>query len=147
MVQGKATNAPTTQKWNEGWQLGEPDMVAQMPQVYTLPADGKDVYRNFVVPLSHEKPRWVRAVELHAGNKQVVHHSFIMFDVSGSARRSDAQDEQIGYPGMDAGEDFGGPGGQFLSWQPRKRPSLGNEAPAWWLPTVPLRCRELPHAS
>ncbi|HEV8377481.1 MAG TPA: tetratricopeptide repeat protein [Tepidisphaeraceae bacterium] len=133
-AKGKPSNAPTTLKWNEGWQLGQPDMIAQMPQAYTLPAEGKDVYRNFVVPLSHENSRWVRAVELHAGNKQVVHHSFIMFDVSGSARRSDAQDGELGYPGMDAGEDVGGPGGQFLSWQPGKQPSLGNEARCWRLP-------------
>ena len=109
-------------------------MIAQMPQPYTLPAEGKDIYRNFVVPLSLDSSRWVRAVELHAGNRQVVHHSFIMFDVSGSARRSDAQDAEVGYPGMDAGEDVGGPGGQFLSWQPGKQPSLGNEARSWRLP-------------
>jgi tetratricopeptide (TPR) repeat protein/mono/diheme cytochrome c family protein len=131
--EGKPTNAPATQPWKEGWQLGQPDMIAQMPQAYTLPADGKDIYRNFVVPLSHDSSRWVRAVELHAGNRQVVHHSFIMFDNSGSARRSDAQDAEIGYPGMDAGEDVGGPGGQFLSWQPGKQPSLGNEARSWRL--------------
>jgi Tfp pilus assembly protein PilF/mono/diheme cytochrome c family protein len=133
-VEGKPTGAPTTQKWNEGWRLGQPDMIAQMPQAYTLPAEGKDVYRNFVVPLSMDTSRWVRAVELHAGNKQVVHHSFIMFDISGSARRSDAQDAEIGYPGMDAGEDVGVPGGQFLSWQPGKQPSLGSEARSWRLP-------------
>jgi len=133
-AEGKGSSAPTTQQWNEGWRLGEPDMVAQMPQAYTLPGDGKDIYRNFVVPLSHQTPKWVRAVELRAGNKQVVHHSFIMFDSSGSARRSDLQDEEIGYPGMDAGEDVGSPGGQFLSWQPGKQPSLGTEDRSWRLP-------------
>src|SRR5437660_497133 len=79
-AEGKPSNAPITRPWKEGWQLGQPDMIAQMPQPYTLPAEGKDVYRNFVVPLSLDSSRWVRAVELHAGNRQVVHHSFIMFD-------------------------------------------------------------------
>ncbi|HEV8604640.1 MAG TPA: hypothetical protein VGQ99_04700, partial [Tepidisphaeraceae bacterium] len=133
-VEGKPSKASATQPWKEGWQLGQPDLVAQMPLPYTLPADGKDIYRNFVVPLPITTQRWVRAVELHAGNKQVVHHSFIMFDLSGSARRSDARDPEVGYPGMDAGEDVGGPGGQFLSWQPGKQPSLGNEARSWRLP-------------
>jgi tetratricopeptide (TPR) repeat protein/mono/diheme cytochrome c family protein len=133
-AEGKPSGAPTAQQWTEGWRLGQPDMIAEMPKAYTLPADGKDVYRNFVVPLPHETSRWVKAVELHAGNKQVVHHSFIMFDVSGSARRVDAKDEPIGYPGMDAGEDVGTPGGQFLSWQPGKQPTLGNEARSWRLP-------------
>jgi tetratricopeptide (TPR) repeat protein/mono/diheme cytochrome c family protein len=133
-AEGKPGSAPTTPQWTEGWRLGQPDMIAQMPQAYTLPSDGKDIYRNFVVPLPNDTPRWVKAVELHAGNKQVVHHSFIMFDISGSARRSDGQDSEIGYPGMDAGEDVGSPGGQFLSWQPGKQPSLGYEARSWRLP-------------
>lgn len=132
-AEGKPTNAPTRQHWVEGWQLGPPDMIAQMPQAYTLAGEGKDVYRNFVVPLPHDKSRWVKAVELHAGNQQVVHHAFVMFDISGSARRLDAHDEPIGYPGMDAGEDVGTPGGQFLSWQPGRQPSMSNEARSWRL--------------
>jgi tetratricopeptide (TPR) repeat protein/mono/diheme cytochrome c family protein len=134
VAEGKPAKSPPPSPWKEGWQLGQPDLIVQMPQPYTLPADGKDIYRNFVVPLPITTQRWVRTVELHAGNKQVVHHSFIMFDSSGSARRSDAQDPEVGYPGMDAGEDVGGPGGQFLSWQPGKQPSLGTEARSWRLP-------------
>src|SRR4051812_1144259 len=58
-AEGKPTGAPPKPTWTEGWRLGQPDMIAQMPQAYELSADGKDVYRNFVVPLSHETSRWV----------------------------------------------------------------------------------------
>ncbi len=132
----QASAPPTTQP-GPSWRLGKPDMVAQLPQPYILPEKVPNVpddYRNFVIPLPVDKPRWVRAVELHAGNKQVVHHAFIMFDVSGSARRKDAEDPTFGYPGMDAGEDVGSPGGQFLSWQPGKTPSLGSDSRSWRLP-------------
>src|SRR5882672_4056466 len=40
----------------EGWQLGKPDLVAEMPGTYLLAADGRDVYRNFVVPLETIEP-------------------------------------------------------------------------------------------
>src|SRR5215208_613101 len=49
-IEGKAAQAELPQ-FVDGWQLGKPDLVAQMPGTYVLPADGKDVYRNFVVPL------------------------------------------------------------------------------------------------
>ena len=36
--------------WNDGWQLGTPDLVVRMPEAYTVPADGADVFRTFVHP-------------------------------------------------------------------------------------------------
>lgn len=38
-------------KFASGWQLGEPDLVVQMPTAYHVPADGPDIYRNIAVPL------------------------------------------------------------------------------------------------
>jgi Tfp pilus assembly protein PilF len=106
----------------------------QLPQPYTLPAAGKDVYRNFVIPIPLTAPRWVRAVEFHPGNRQVIHHALILLDTSGSARRSDARDDELGYGGMDAGEDVSMPPGQLLSWQPGRLPSPDDPARAWRVP-------------
>ncbi len=47
---GDARDVPPAPTWPDGWQLGEPDLVVQMPEAYELPADGPDVYRNFVIP-------------------------------------------------------------------------------------------------
>lgn len=102
------------------WQLGEPDLVVRMPLTYMLPSSGVDVYRNFVVPISMPESKWVRAVEMLPGSKSVMHHAFVMFDRSGEARRRDARDSELGYPGMNAGEEVSGPPGHFLSWQPGK---------------------------
>ncbi len=62
------------------WQLGRPDLIVQMPAPYHLAPDGKDVYRNFVFPIPVERRRFVKAVELHPGNSQVVHHAFMQVD-------------------------------------------------------------------
>jgi Flp pilus assembly protein TadD len=131
MPEGKVATIDWNQKWKEGWQLGQPDLIAQMPAQYMLPGEGRDVYRNFVVPLPLDSSRWVRAVELHPGNKRIVHHAFVYVDVSGSARLRDARDAEVGYEGMDPGEDVGTPSGQFLSWQPGKMPALGDEGQSW----------------
>jgi len=133
MPEGKVAAIDWQQKWKEGWQLGQPDFVAQMPAMYTLSGEGRDVYRNFVVPLPLDSARWVRAVELHPGNKRIVHHAFVFVDNSGSARLRDARDPEVGYEGMDPGEDVGTPSGQFLSWQPGKMPVLGDAGRAWRL--------------
>ena len=112
--------APRAAVPSSTWQLGEPDLVVQMPVTYMLPSGGRDVYRNFVVPVSLTDGKWIRAVEMAPGSKSVVHHAFVMFDRTGEARRRDAQDSEMGYPGMSAGADVEGPPGHFLSWQPGK---------------------------
>ena len=42
---------------NDGWRLGTPDMVVTMPLPYALPAGGKDIYRNFVFPVTNAERR------------------------------------------------------------------------------------------
>ena len=42
-IEGKLSDLPAPPRWSEGWQLGQPDLVVEMPQSYTLPAEGKDV--------------------------------------------------------------------------------------------------------
>jgi tetratricopeptide (TPR) repeat protein len=130
-MEGKATGVQPPQ-WVEGWQLGKPDLIAQMPVSYVLPADGKDVYRNFVIPVESKQPRWVRAVEFRMGTT-VVHHAFVLVDRSGTARRRDSQDAEAGYEGMDAGEDVSMPEGHLLSWQPGRAPSPGSSERGWRL--------------
>ncbi|MFL6215447.1 MAG: tetratricopeptide repeat protein [Blastocatellia bacterium] len=119
-LEGLSSDLPPTPRFNEGWQLGQPDLVVQMPRPYTLPASGTDVFRNFVIPIPVTAPRYVKAVEILPGNKQVVHHANILVDRTQSFRRLDAQDAEIGFPGMDIrveSESFE-PDSHFLFWKP-----------------------------
>jgi hypothetical protein len=58
-----AADLPLLPKWTEGWQLGPPDLVATLPEAYSLPAEGKDVYRNFIIPLATTTSRFVRRLD------------------------------------------------------------------------------------
>ncbi|HXG67520.1 MAG TPA: hypothetical protein VNO70_20630, partial [Blastocatellia bacterium] len=89
-AEGAPAELPPAPKFNEGWQLGQPDMVVKMPEPYTLPADGSDVFRNFVIPAPVSSTRYVKAVEILPGNKQIVHHANLLIDRSQSSRRRDA---------------------------------------------------------
>jgi Flp pilus assembly protein TadD len=131
--EGKPADLPAAPRWSEGWQLGKPDLVIAMPEAYTLATEGRDIYRNFVVPIPIDGPRFVRAVELQPSNPRVVHHAFLLLDASGESRRLDAKDDAPGFDGMNAGSGAGNPGGHFLSWQPGATPSAEPVGTQWML--------------
>ena len=129
---GELASAPPPPRFDAGWRLGEPDLVLETGAPFELPADGKDVYRNFVIPVPPGPPRFVRAVEIVPGDPQVVHHGVLRVDLTGSVRRLDAEDPAPGFDGM----AFGGarmPDGRFLGWTPGRRPDPGSDARAWRL--------------
>lgn len=119
-MEGSAADLPPLPKWSEGWQLGQPDLVVTMPAAYGVPAEGKDVYRNFVIPIPLSAPRYVKAVEFNPGNWKVVHHAFFRFDRAGDSRALDEQDAEPGFSGIHTPMSAQAPAGHFLSWQPGK---------------------------
>ena len=70
---GDLAAMPEPPEWTEGWQLGEPDYVIELPEV-TVPADGPDLFPNQIVLLDLPERRWVRAVEFRPGDRSVNHH-------------------------------------------------------------------------
>ena len=118
--EGVPAELPPQPKWVEGWQLGQPDLVASMPRRFVLPAEGRDVYRNFVIPVQLERPRYVRAVEFRPNNRRLVHHAFVKVDSSGQVQKLDGVDGQPGFDGMNPPDSVQMPNGYFLSYQPGK---------------------------
>ncbi|RYD84540.1 MAG: hypothetical protein EOP84_05220 [Verrucomicrobiaceae bacterium] len=98
--EGDPAKLPPLPKFPEGWQLGEPDFSVQMAEEYSVPAEGPDTYRNFVVPLNLTEDTWVNAIEFKPGAPSVVHHVLYFLDTSGKARKNDAADPEPGYNGM-----------------------------------------------
>lgn len=131
--EGRAEDLPPLPNWPEGWQLGAPDLVVTMPEVYTLPAEGRDVYRNFVIPVPTKAARHVRAIELRPSSK-AVHHAFIRFDRTDDCRQQDAQEPGPGFAGMTVPSSAYSPAGHFLGWQPGRGPALAPEGLSWELP-------------
>lgn len=104
--EGNLADLTPAPKFTGGWQLGKPDMVLTMIKPVTVPAEGPDVNRSFVIPVHLPAGRYVRAAEFRPGNRRIVHHGTAMLDTSGKARALEAAQ---GGPG--AGYvSFGGPG-------------------------------------
>jgi Flp pilus assembly protein TadD/mono/diheme cytochrome c family protein len=132
-MEGAPADLPPVPRFTAGWQLGPPDLVVRMPQAYKLAADGPDVFRNFVIPIPVATPRYVKAVEILPGNKQVVHHANLLIDRTQSFRRLDAQDQEVGFAGMDVrveSENFE-PDSHFLFWKPGTPQTSEPEDMAW----------------
>ena len=114
--EGDPAQLPPLPTFPDGWTLGQPDLVLKMSESYELKAEGRDVFRVFVIPTNLTEDKYVRAVEFRPGNRKIVHHALFFLDNSGTARKLDAQDPGPGYSRM------GGPGflptGGLGGWAP-----------------------------
>ena len=74
--QGDAAAMPKPPQFTEGWQLGEPDQIIELPEVQ-IPAEGKDYFPTPSITLDLKEDRWIRAIEIRPSNREVTHHSVI----------------------------------------------------------------------
>jgi tetratricopeptide (TPR) repeat protein len=130
---GDPAEEPAPPTWPSGWALGTPDLVLTMPDTFTVPATGADLFRNFVLPVPLEEGRWIRAVEMRPGNPRVVHHATMRVDETSSSRIADAQDPLPGWDELFSSSMAHPPGGFFLGWTPGKIPTENPEGMAWRL--------------
>jgi hypothetical protein len=77
----------------EGWSIGQPDLVVAMPEAFEVPAEGVVDYQYFDVFLDTTEDRWVQAVEIRPGARQVVHHVIVWADEpdAATARRASSR--------------------------------------------------------
>lgn len=98
-AKGDPDDARVARVWPVGWNLdsvnrsgngvnrGEPDAVFEIPQAFEVPAKGEVEYQYCVVPTGFKEDRWVRAVEVRPGSRNVVHHVVVYIREPGSTWR------------------------------------------------------------
>jgi hypothetical protein len=87
--EGDTRDAPKPLEFVEGWGVGKPDAVYEMAQPFEVPANGVVDYQWVVIPLGFKDDRWIRAIEVRPGNRQVVHHIGAFLRTRGSRWLSD----------------------------------------------------------
>ena len=133
MPEGPRSGAAPPQFFS-GWQLGPPDLVITAPKAFTAPADGPDVFWNFVLSHGLRETRYVQAIEIRPGNTSAVHHANLLIDRSRSARLREKHPGE-GFSGMDVAlesESFD-PDSHFLFWKPGGTPWKEPAGMAWRL--------------
>jgi peroxiredoxin len=82
---GNDADLPKPKTFVEGWSIGTPDAVFEMPKAYSIPAKAPEKgipYQHFVVPTNFKEDVWIQAAEAKPGNRAVVHH-IIVFIMEG----------------------------------------------------------------
>ena len=121
MPEGNTADAPAKPTFGSGWQLGEPDMVLEVPVAYKVPADGADIYRNIALPLGLTEDKWLTAIDMKPTARSVVHHVLYFADPTGKAHDKQEGD-QPGFSGIIPGINAQGIGGWALGAQPHMQP-------------------------
>jgi len=121
MAEGDVQKLPKVPEFPQGWYLGKPDLIVTMDRAFDVPADGPDIYRNFVLPLNLTEDKWVTAIDIRPSARAVVHHALYFYDDKGSARKLDGKDGQPGFSGMGF-RGSGALGGWAVGATPAKLP-------------------------
>ena len=122
MPMGDPAELPESKLYADGWQLGEPDMIFQIPDEFMVQATGTVEYQYFVTPTNFENDVWVQASEARPGNWNVVHHIIVFVREKGTTRKQGLPSVGGFAPGeepmvLPPGIGFKVPAGAELVWQ------------------------------
>jgi mono/diheme cytochrome c family protein len=90
--QGAPKDLPALPAMVEGWQIGTPDVVVEMPEEFQVPATGTINYRTYNVKTSFKEDMWVVAAEVRPGDRAHVHHAVVTVIDPGGNRPLGAMD-------------------------------------------------------
>jgi peroxiredoxin len=71
---GDKSELPPPRKFADGWTIGEPDVVFELPHEVKVPATGTVPYQYFETPTNFKEDVWIQAAEARPGNRKAVHH-------------------------------------------------------------------------
>ncbi|MGA2882324.1 MAG: thiol-disulfide isomerase [Bryobacteraceae bacterium] len=81
---GDPKDAPPPRQWPQGWNIGTPDAVFEMPSAFSIPAAGAVDYQYLILPTHFTEDRWVQKVEVRPGDRSTVHHAVVYIREPGS---------------------------------------------------------------
>ena len=80
------------------WPLGKPDLVLAPVRPFHLEAEGRDVYRNFTLPMDFKEDTYLSAMDFQPGNRRIVHHIIAYIDLDGkTCARMDSRESEPGW--------------------------------------------------
>lgn len=132
--EGNAGQEPAPPQSSGGWLLGPPDLIVKTPSAFHIPADGKDVFWNFILKPRLDRTHFIRAIDIRPSNPKLVHHANIVIDRLGS-EESREKHPGAGFPGMDVSV-LGSPldlDGHALFWKPGTIPYTEAPGMSWRL--------------
>lgn len=96
LPEGDAKEGAKARTWPEGWRIGKPDQVFELPEVQKIPAKGEVKYRYIRVDSNFTEDKWVKAMEIRATAPQVVHHVLVFLEYPRNHPRAKEQPKDMG---------------------------------------------------
>ena len=81
--EGDPKELPPAPKFEQGWNIGKPDLVIDMGTDFDVPAQGVVPYKYFRVPSNFTEDKWIEAAEIRPGNRAAVHHVIVFITEPG----------------------------------------------------------------
>ena len=123
--EGDPKDLPQPLAFVDGWNIGQPDMVLDMPEPFQVPASGTIEYQYVVLPYKFTEDRWVQMAEVRPGNRAMVHHVIAYIRDGSSKWMRDKKPGEIFVPEADANGNRSSLNGDLLSgFAPGLPPSI-----------------------
>ena len=124
---GNVIDEPPLPYFADGSVLGEPDLVLSFEDLYYHVGDNTDQYWYVVLPTGLTEDKYVKAVEMRPGNKELVHHALFFQDTTGHAlATAESYTDAYGFPINYNGYGIGAPGNnvQYPGYVPGQKPKV-----------------------
>ena len=86
--EGDPKDLPKPPTYATGWRIGTPDAVFALPKPYAVKKDGMIDYQYFDVPTNFTEDKFVKAIEIRPGNREVVHHALVFLRLAEQPARN-----------------------------------------------------------
>jgi mono/diheme cytochrome c family protein len=122
--EGDRRDAPKALAFVEGWQMGKPDMVIEMPTAFEVPASGTIDYQYVVIPSGLTEDRYVQMAEARPGNNALVHHIIAFIREPGNPWLKDAPKGVAFAPRRNGGNGGAALGDSLAGYAPGVTPKI-----------------------
>jgi len=120
--EGDPKDLPKSAEFVDGWNIGKPDMVLEMPNAFDVPASGTIDYQYVILPVKFNEDRWIQATEVRPGNRAVVHHVIAFVRDPKSKWMRDHEPGTIFVPAKGKDGEQGGPSDMLGGFAPGMPP-------------------------
>jgi hypothetical protein len=127
--EGDLKDAPAPRQFAEGWQIGTPDLVLQMPSAIDVPASGVVDYTYVVIPTGFTEDKWVQLAEARPEARAAMHHIIAFVRPPGSRWLKDAKPGVPYIPERWSSAPGQGKAKVENPATPAKRPNLDDQIP------------------
>jgi thiol-disulfide isomerase/thioredoxin/Ca2+-binding EF-hand superfamily protein len=95
--EGDPADAPQKRHFVDGWTIGTPDLIVQIPEPIKVKATGTMPYQFVTAQTTLDEDKWIQGYEIVPTDRSVVHHVIVNVHEKGAGRIRDREEGIGGY--------------------------------------------------